>query len=86
MRQYRVQPAVVVLQRAGLVVTVRPLTLHQEGARHLRAAGSGRDGTGPDQDQDQDRGGDEGPAAEGGVLLALSAACTRLMSAVVVWR
>ena len=34
-RQKRVQPAVVVRQAAVLVVTVRPLTLHHEGTRHL---------------------------------------------------
>lgn len=35
MRQNGVQPTVIVLQTAVLVVTVRPLTLHHEGTRHL---------------------------------------------------
>lgn len=40
MRQYGVQPAVVLLQPARLVVAVRLLTLHHEGARHLWATAS----------------------------------------------
>lgn len=34
-RQYRVQLDVVILKTSGLVITVRLLTLHQEGAGHL---------------------------------------------------